>query len=220
MSKFHKKSATASPRNQKPNWFLALQFDNPDIIDKVKIMQNDVITLEPKLSGACVPPEKSHLSLYVFYTQNVDKVIEIVSEVIANYKFDNERLDNETIIEVNGTGNFRNEVVFAKMNLHQKLQELWQNIGLKLVENSIIKSTPEIFTPHLTLFKLSRMDFNERKLKQIRKIPEELYVEKWQDQYFGSQKINSIQLLSRTMPVQENGYYWCHHNFPLTFVHE
>lgn len=32
MSKFHKKSATATPRNQKPNWFLALQFDNPDII--------------------------------------------------------------------------------------------------------------------------------------------------------------------------------------------
>jgi len=81
MSKFHKKSATACPRNQKPNWFLALQFDNPDIIDKVKIMQNDVIALEPKLSGACVPPEKSHLSLYVFYTQNVDKVIEIASEL-------------------------------------------------------------------------------------------------------------------------------------------
>ena len=51
------------------------------------------------------------------------------------------RLDNETVIAVNGTGNFRNEIVFAKMNLHQKLQELWQNIGLKLVENSIIKST-------------------------------------------------------------------------------
>lgn len=219
MSKFHKNCATATPRNQRPNWFLALQFDSPDIIDKVKIMQNDVITLEPKLIGACVPPEKSHLSLYVFYTQNVDKVIKIVSEVIANYKF-NERLDNETVIEVNGTSNFRNEVVFAKMNLHQKLQELWQNIGLKLVENSTIKSTPESFTPHLTLFKLSRMDFNERKLKQIKKIPEELYVEKWQDQYFGSQKIKSVQLLSRTMPVQENGYYWCHHNFPLNFVHK
>ena len=41
------------------------------------------------------------------------------------------------------------------------------------------------------------MDFNERKLKQIRKIPEELYVEKWQDQYFGSQKINSIQVFSQ-----------------------
>ena len=41
------------------------------------------------------------------------------------------------------------------------------------------------------------MDFNERKLKQIKKIPEELYVEKWQDQYFGSQKINSIQVFSQ-----------------------
>ena len=41
------------------------------------------------------------------------------------------------------------------------------------------------------------MDFNERKLKKTRKIPEELYVEKWQDQYFGSQKINSIQVFSQ-----------------------
>ena len=41
------------------------------------------------------------------------------------------------------------------------------------------------------------MDFNERKLKQIGKIPEELYVEKWQDQYFGRQKINSIQVFSQ-----------------------
>ena len=65
-----------------------------------------------------------------------------VGLIFLNIVFSIFRLDNETVIEVNGTGNFRNEVVFAKMNLHQKLQELWQNIGLKLVENSIIKSTP------------------------------------------------------------------------------
>ena len=43
------------------------------------------------------------------------------------------------------------------------------------------------------------MDFNERKLKQIKKIPEELYVEKWQDQYFGSQKINSVQVFLNSL---------------------
>ena len=76
---------------QRPNWFLALQFDNREILDNVKTMQKDVIELQPNLSKACVPVEKSHITLFVFYVQNVDKVIEIVSEVIANYKFDNER---------------------------------------------------------------------------------------------------------------------------------
>ena len=56
------------------------------------------------------------------------------------------------------------------------------------------------------------MDFNERKLKQIRKIPEELYVEKWQDQYFGSQKINSIQVFSQffflyLLQAKKNPFY-------------
>ena len=70
-------------------------------------MQNDVITLEPKLSGACVPPEKSHLSLYVFYTQNVDKVIEIVSEVIANYKVNLQVQNGNLQVE---KGNFAIEI--------------------------------------------------------------------------------------------------------------
>jgi len=195
MSKFHKKSATSSHK-QVPNWFLAFQFDNPDIINNVKSIQNQVIEIEPNLAEACVPPEKSHLSLYVFYTQNVDKVIEIVSEVIAGFDFDHKRMEKETIIKVKGTGNFRNEVVFAKMTLHQKLHDLWQKIGLKLAENFIIRTIPksEDFKPHLTIFKLSRMDFNERKMKQIRKIPEELYMDKWKNQYFGNQKVNSVQV--------------------------
>ena len=54
------------------------------------------------------------------------------------------------------------------MNLSQKLQELRHNIGLKLVENSIIPKM-EKYTPHLTLMKLSRMNFKERKKNDIKK---------------------------------------------------
>lgn len=207
---------TAKNNSPRPNWFLAIQFDNPEILNKVKDIQNDVIEQEPKLRTACVPVPKSHLSLFVFNTQDVEKVIEIVSEVVSNHEFNEDR-PNETCIEVNGTGNFRNEVVFAKMTLNQKLQDLWHNIGLKLVENSII-SKMENFTPHMTLMKLSRMDFKVRKKNEIKKIPVELYADKWQNQYFGCQKINSVQLLSMTKPPQENGYYFCQHTFPLKFV--
>ena len=91
---------------------------------------------------------------------------------------------------------------------------------MKLAENSLIDSYPkeEDFTPHLTVMKLSRMDFKKRKLNNIKKIPIDLYVDKWQNQHFGYQNINSIQLLSMTKPVQENGYYFCQHTFPLKFV--
>merc|ERR1712200_134020 len=97
----------------------------------------------------------------------VEKGIKIVSEVISNHEFDGER-PNDTCIEVNGTGNFRNEVVFANMTLNQKLQDLWQNIGEKLIENSIM-SKMQNFTPHMTLLKLSRMNFKERKNNEIKK---------------------------------------------------
>ena len=200
---------------QRPNWFLALQFDNREILDNVKTMQKDVIELQPNLSKACVPVEKSHITLFVFYVQNVDKVIEIVSEVVSSHEF-----QNDTCITVNGTGHFKSQVVFAKMTLDQKIRDLWKEIGMKLAENSLIDSYPkeEDFTPHLTVLKLSRMDFKKRKLNNIKKIPIDLYVDKWQNQHFGYQNINSIQLLSMTKPVQENGYYFCQHTFPLKFV--
>jgi len=200
---------------QRPNWFLALQFDNREILDNVKTMQKDVIELQPNLSKACVPVEKSHITLFVFYVQNVDKVIEIVSEVVSSHEF-----QNDTCITVNGTGHFKSQVVFAKMTLDQKIRDLWKEIGMKLAENSLIDSYPkeEDFTPHLTVLKLSRMDFKKRKLNNIKKIPIDLYVNKWQNQHFGYQNINSIQLLSMTKPVQENGYYFCQHTFPLKFV--
>ena len=78
-------------KRQRPNWFLAFQFDNPDILQKVKNMQNDVIEVEPKLTNACVPVEKSHMTLFVLDTENIEKVIEIVSNVIANHDFIDER---------------------------------------------------------------------------------------------------------------------------------
>ena len=200
---------------QRPNWFLALQFDNREILDNVRTMQSDVIECQPNLSKACVPVEKSHITLFVFYVQNVDKVIEIVSEVVSSHEF-----QNDTCITVNGTGHFKSQVVFAKMTLDQKIRDLWKEIGIKLAENSLIDSYPkeEDFTPHLTVLKLSRMDFKKRKLNNIKKIPIDLYVDKWQNQHFGYQNINSIQLLSMTKPVQENGYYFCQHTFPLKFV--
>ena len=91
-----------------------------------------------------------------------------------------------------------------KMTLHQKLHDLWQKIGLKLAENFIIRTIPksEDFKPHLTIFKLSRMDFNEQKMKQIRKIPEELYMDKWKNQYFGNQKVNSVQVITYLSALQ------------------
>ena len=88
-----KKSKDNSAKNnsQRPNWFLAFQFDNTDILNKVKDIQNEIIEQEPKLSAACVPVAKSHLTLFVFNTQEVDKVIKIVSEVISSHEFNEER---------------------------------------------------------------------------------------------------------------------------------
>ena len=85
------KDNLAKNNSQRPNWFLAFQFDNPDILNKVKDIQNEIIEQEPKLSAACVPVAKSHLTLFVFNTQEVVKAIKIVSEVISSHEFNEER---------------------------------------------------------------------------------------------------------------------------------
>ena len=101
---------------------------------------------------------------------------------------------NETGIDVNGTGDFRNEVVFAKMTLSLKLEDLVQKIGTALTDTESTITVVNDYKPHLTVMKLSRMDFKEKKKNKIRKIPGELYADKWQNQHFGSQKINSVQV--------------------------
>ena len=194
-------------KRKTPNWFLAIPFDNLAIRSNIKLVQEHIIHKEPKLIEACIPVEKSHLSLFVFHTDNVEKVIELLTPILQNYEFP------ETEIKVDSLGHFRHQVLFAHLkNFDEHLRLLWTKIGKCLMENNIISSKDaqiENFKPHITIMKLSKME-----TKKISKIQPELHKE-FNNHLFGVQPLQKIEVLSRTHPIQSNGNYHCQHIFSL-----
>ena len=195
----------------RPNWFLAFQFDDSAILQKMRQIQNHVTSLEPKLSGACVPVEKAHMTLFAFHSDNAQQVSQIVDKVVQTFKFEQE---NHLLISARKIGHFDHRVIFAELDITSEIQQLWAEIGRELAKNAVIDDAASLLNdvkPHLTLLKLSKM----KKKSKLRKIQPDLYQE-FISEDFGQQKIKSVQLLSMTEPVsKDTGYYFCHQQFPI-----
>ena len=190
----------------RPNAFVAIPFDDSNIKFKIKQVQDIITQKEPKLSKACVPVDKSHLTLLVFYTENIEKVIEALTPVLDNYEFPLPE------IKVKSLGHFRHHVLYAELeeNSINPLKILWQKIRDILVENNVEGiDLRDDFKSHITIMKLSRM-----KYKTVRKIDPNLHQD-LKDFEFGIQSVKEIQVLSMTKPIQPNGYYHCEHSFPV-----
>jgi len=218
-SKYHKphfnKKYSKTRRNdfqsrKQPNWFFAIPIENVQIKEKMKNVQEKVTESKPELIDACVPIEKAHMTLFVFYNENVDPIIAMVNEVIESYKF-----DSKLTISVNGIGHFSQKVLYSNLFTDQNFQDFWQVLANKLFENSIISENEakwKNFKPHLSIMRLSLLKSNNSSPK----IPINI-VKPFCNETFGIESVTKIQLLSRTHPVQENGYYYCEKEFSLKY---
>ena len=205
-----KKKMTLTNHSQTPNWFLAIPFnDNEKLCLKMKQIQNHITHKEPKLIDACVPIEKAHLTLFVFYTENIEKVIEILKPVLQNYK-----LSPMNQIKVENLGHFRNQTLFAHLNgFNEEFKILWKKIGHLLVQNDIIHPKEiheDKFKPHLSLMRLSLM-----KSRNLVKMINPALYQDFNQIEIGVQSVQEIQVLSRTKPTQPNGHYHCEYRFQL-----
>ena len=70
--------------------------------------------------------------------------------------------------------------------------------------NELIGTDDKKFTPHLTIAKTTKTSGRKR----VKKIEPASY-EKHKDEMFGTQIINSLELLSMTLPPDKQGYYHC-----------
>lgn len=70
--------------------------------------------------------------------------------------------------------------------------------------NELIGTDDKKFTPHLTIAKTTKTSGRKR----VKKIEPASY-EKHKDEVFGTQIINSLELLSMTLPPDKQGYYHC-----------
>ena len=210
-----KLSVQKDKESNRPNWFLAIQIDDPGIIEEMTKIQQDMIELEPRLKPALVSVNKAHMTLFVFNVENTERVESLVGEWICDYTTAHLKLEDLTI-KAKNVGHFDHRVIFVNLELDPALHAFCQNIGRLLLEDKIIDDANLIkFKPHLTLFKLSQVKhWQNKKVKPLRKIPEELY-KSWTNHSFGTQKVSEIQLLSMTLPKDLNGYYFCQCRFEL-----
>ena len=70
--------------------------------------------------------------------------------------------------------------------------------------NDLVGTDNKKFTPHLTIAKTTKTSGRKR----VKKIEPASY-EKHKDEVFGTQYVNSLELLSMTLPPDKQGYYHC-----------
>ncbi|XP_071455435.1 A-kinase anchor protein 7-like isoform X2 [Hetaerina americana] len=208
-----KRTRSLSAGSTRPNFFVAIQVSNPEIHRAVRVVQNLVTSKKPLYKSVLIKLITLHITLCTLCLQGNDEIRRAKKALVKLEQDVKETLmKNPVNLKFKGIGSFKNEVVFAKVEPGEPLNQV-KNIHVELLKALIDEGlvVTDDFSPHLTMMKMSR-DKSLRK-KRIFKIPKDLYEEK-SDLEFGDQIVRSIQLL-RIGDHAEDAYYSCYHTIDL-----
>lgn len=200
-----KKKTDDEKTNQKPNMFVSLQVDNPDIQKAMACFQQACLDFDPCLSDFLVPVRKAHITLLVFHVakNRLEEAKDIFKSVIEEQIVG--QFEGEDIFEVefSGIGAFDgNKVIFAEPKTNTD-RMIFINDKLYQAFTDKQFNCDKKFNAHLTLLKKGY-----KRKKNVQKVPLEAYKD-IKDSYFGIQEISGIQLLSMSKPQTKEGYYFC-----------
>eukprot|EP00058_Branchiostoma_floridae_P009159 XP_002594647.1 hypothetical protein BRAFLDRAFT_131751 [Branchiostoma floridae] len=202
--KVKKKKKESRPR---PNYFVAIRVSNEEIHRGLEAVQQAVLEQEKSLLPAMIPLINMHITLLVTHLreEQVDRAKEALRLAKAPEFL---RPENRLVLTFQGLGTFRNDVVFAKIQENDhltSLRELAETVQTCFVEKEVCSKKDKGFEPHLTLMKTSR-NFGKLRSKGIKKIDPKLY-EEFNDQRFGEQVVEGLQLCSMLKKKETDGYY-------------
>uniref|UniRef100_A0A0L8FJR9 A-kinase anchor protein 7-like phosphoesterase domain-containing protein n=2 Tax=Octopus bimaculoides TaxID=37653 RepID=A0A0L8FJR9_OCTBM len=198
---------------QIPNYFISIQFSDTEINTNLKDVQKSVMKKNGNYSLAVVPLHSLHMTLAVMHLggdDDIDRARAALdrSGVKLTPKYEKEMLK----LPLQGLGNFRNSVVFAKVQPGDhvaKLEEIAEEIQAQFFAEGLVGKQSN-FTPHVTVMKLSRVGKKLTKKTGLKKIYPDVYDE-FIDSYFGCQPVGSIQLCSMLKQKGISGYYHIEH---------
>ncbi|XP_078613593.1 uncharacterized protein LOC144883158 isoform X2 [Branchiostoma floridae x Branchiostoma japonicum] len=205
--KVKKKKRESRPR---PNYFVAIRVSNEEIHRGLEAVQQAVLEQEKNLLPAMIPLINMHITLLVTHLreEQVDRAKEALRLAKARLNPEFLRPENRLVLTFQGLGTFRNDVVFAKIQENDhltSLRELAETVQTCFVEKEVCSKNDKGFEPHLTLMKTSR-NFGKLRSKGIKKIDPKLY-EEFNDQRFGEQVVEGLQLCSMLKKKEADGYY-------------
>ncbi|VDI32135.1 Hypothetical predicted protein [Mytilus galloprovincialis] len=212
-----KKKATSNyhddrkERKKPPNYFVAIQITNPEIIRGIGDVQTGMCKSNEFLKKAMIPIPTLHLTLRVACLENdeeISRMTKALDQCVETFNKDSKEM---ITLDVKDIESFRNEVVFANV---QKDECLTQVIKLSDIleeccqTNYVPSSDGKGFTPHITIAKLTKLPFKLK--KNIKKIDPSTYSSYKNDQ-FGKQLVTCLQLCSMHKPKDRTGYYHVSH---------
>lgn len=166
---------------------------------------------EPRIGAALIAIPTLHITVLVLRIDDDDSLQRAKEALSRAYERVKDDLEKTPItMQFQGLDHFRREVLYVKTSGEEECARLgvvadacleeFTKAGLDLAGHKEFKA-------HLTLVKLSKTDTRKTGLKKIR---EEWYSD-FVDVHFGSQRMNSLQLLSMNKPKDERGYYYSSH---------
>ncbi|XP_071150758.1 myb-like protein X [Mytilus edulis] len=198
-------------RKKPPNYFVAIQITNPEIIRGIGYVQTGMCKSNEFLKKAMIPIPTLHLTLRVACLENdeeISRMTKALDQCVETFNKDSKEM---ITLDVKDIESFRNEVVFANV---QKDECLTQVIKLSDIleeccqTNYVPSSDGKGFTPHITITKLTKLPFKLK--KNVKKIDPSTYRSYKNDQ-FGKQLVTCLQLCSMHKPKDRTGYYHVSH---------
>ncbi len=165
--------------------FIAVDFDNPEIVSKIQDIQRDL--RDSGIISKDVEPENLHLTLW-FLGELPEQRLKIVLEEVNKVSF------NSFEVKVGGVGYFpggnRINVIWLKVEdptntLNDILNQLLDNLSKKG-----FKHDERGFTPHLTIARVKYVQDKARALKKLQQL---------RDIQLGSQRIDALKVKKSTL---------------------
>ena len=193
-----------SDRNR-PSHFVCFHITNQEVKENVAKVQSHMTTLTPQLAEGCLPVTALHVTLCMVRLEN-DHQISIAQEVMKNARLQFiHTLPRCLQLSFTGVSNFRERLVYVKVapcpaldRFVFFLMDRFQEAGLHTPGNH------EIYTPHMTVAKLSRPMQRELHTGVISPASYQPFL----DMNVGSSRIENLSLCSMTAPKQTDGFYF------------
>ncbi|KAI0984282.1 hypothetical protein GJ496_010998 [Pomphorhynchus laevis] len=195
---------------QQPNAFICFRVLNPELINSLKDVQNQILSCHRELEKTAIKPSKFHVTLALLNLneQTSDRCVESLRKVCSA------PLNGTSLsIKFNQLRSFNSKVLYAdvEINNYKQLEDLHDSI-VKQLEQDKISLFPEsknsTFTPHLTIFKLSK-DIKLR-FKGYRKFPKSITEKFSTEAEIGTehvQKLYICEIASNSLDDENDDFY-------------
>jgi len=197
--------ATGSSKKVGPNVFVGFQVSNAAIHEALSEVQEGMVQFDEELKSSLIPAAKFHITLLVarIEEENMKHAIQVVARGVEKIKEElGEKIVNVTF---EGMGTFGNKIIFANPGGDLTEIKMMRDIFVNLFAEEDICVPDLRFNPHLTIARIMRGRKN---------VPQKSY-DHFKQHNFGTQQVESIQLLSMTKRETEEGYYFTEAEFEL-----